>query len=142
MAVPIQTPPPPSYSEKTIRQMELERQMFEDEKFASWGIIWTLFAFKMGTIVLILVIMRHATSAQKTEAAAYIAVSSWYWLFIPLVAVSGGVMWRWRLRRARRRAQELRRSEFSTLRVSDLAPLSEEEKSRLRQIPALPVHER
>lgn len=142
MAVPIQTPPQPSYSEKALRQMEHERQLFEDEKFTSWGIIWTLFAFKMGTIGIILYMMRNATGAQKTEATAYLVSTTAIWIFVPIVALSGFVMWRLRLRNARKKAQQLRQSEFSAIHARDLAPLTEEEKMRLRQIPQLPVDER
>ncbi|MCO5229343.1 MAG: hypothetical protein M9934_13825 [Thermomicrobiales bacterium] len=142
MAVPIQSPPPPSYSEKAVQQMEHERQLFADEKFTSWGIIWTLFAFKMATIGIILVMIRNASGEQKTEAMAYIGASTWYWMFIPIVAVSGFVTWRWRLYSARKRAQELRMSEFSTMRADDLAPLTDEEKERLRQLRVLPEHDR
>ena len=125
-----------------MQQMEHERQLFADEKFTSWGIIWTLFAFKMATIGIILVMIRNASGEQKTEAMAYIGASTWYWMFIPIVAISGYVSWRLRLRSARKRAHELRKSEFSTIRADDLAPLTEEEKERLRRLAVMPEHER
>ncbi len=142
MAVPIHTPPPPSYAEQALQRMEHERQLHADEKFTSWGIIWILFGFKLSAIAMVVFMIRNASGAQKTEAMAYIAASSWYLIFVPMVALSGMVMWRWRLRSARKRAQALRQSEFSTLHRADLAPLTDDEKEKLRQVIRLPEHER
>lgn len=125
-----------------MRHMEHERRLLQDEKFTGWSIIWTLFAFKLGTIGIILFMMRNAASSQKIEAGAYIATSSALWVVVPIVAMSGFVSWRIRLRRARRKAKQLRQSEFCTIGAADFAPLTEDEKARLRQLPHLTDDER
>lgn len=139
MVVPTQTPPPPSYSQQALRRMEAERKLIEHEKFTFWGVIWILFGFKLGTIVLILIVGAGNPDMRSGEAAAFIAMSSWYWLFIPLIAFSGFVAYKLRLRKQRKRAEQLREAEFSTLSAS---ALSAEEKERLRQVAYLPEHER
>lgn len=142
MAVPIQSPPPPSYSDAALQRMEAERKLLADEKFTGWAVIWTLFGFKLGTIALILIVGRNFPASRSSESMAYIASSTWYWLFIPVVALSGAIVWRLRLRKARKNAEQLRRSEFSTINRSELSPLSEKEKERLRQVKYLPEHDR
>jgi hypothetical protein len=142
MAVPIQTPPPPSYSEQIVRRMEAEHKLLADERFTGWAVIWTLFAFKMGTVILIMYVGRHSSEAGTDKSWAYIISTTWFWFIIPLVAFSGFVAWRLRLRRARKQAQHLKRSEFSLLGTSELGPLTEEEKARLRQVQLLDEHDR
>lgn len=139
MVVPTQTPPPPSYSDQALRRMEAERKLVEHEKFTFWGVIWILFGFKLGTIALILIIGAGTPDMSSGEGAAFIAMSSWYWLFIPLIAFSGFVAYRLRLRKQRKRAEALRAAEFSTLSANEL---SEEERARLRQVRYLPENER
>lgn len=142
MAVPIQSPPPPSYPEQAVRRMEAEHKLLADERFTGWAVIWTLFAFKMGSIAVILFIGRNSAEAGTEKSWAYIISTTWYWFIIPLVAFSGFVAWRLRLRKARKRAQQLKRSEFSTLSASELEPLTEDEKARLRQVQRLDEYDR
>lgn len=134
MAVPIQNQPPPSHAEQAVDRMEAEHKMLADERFSGWAVIWTLFGFKIGTVVIIVVLGSRNVEAGSDKWWAYIISTTWYWFIIPLIAFSGFVAWRLRLRKARKRAQQLKRSEFSVLSASDLEPLSEEEKARLRQI--------
>ena len=134
MAVPIQSPPPASYSEQAVRRMEAEHKMLADERFTGWAVIWTLFAFKLATIAVILVVGRHSSEAGTEKSWAYIISTTWYWFIIPIVAFSGFVAWRLRLRKARKRAQQYKRGEFSIMNVSDMTPLTEEEKKRLEQL--------
>lgn len=142
MAVPTQSPPPPSYSEQVVQRMEAEHKLLADERFTGWAVIWTLFGFKMGTIAVILWVGRHSSEAGTDKSWAYIISTTWYWFFIPLIAFSGIIAWRLRLRKARKQAQQLKRSEFSLLKSSELEPLTEEEKTRLRQIRRTGEYER
>lgn len=133
MAVPIQSPPPPSYSEQAVRRMEAEHKMLADERFSGWAVVWTLFAFKLATIAVILFVGRHSSEAGTEKSWAYIISTTWYWFIIPIVAFSGFVAWRLRLRKARKQAQKYKRGEFSIMNSSDMTPLTEEEKKRLEQ---------
>lgn len=142
MAVPIQSPPPPSYSEQAVRRMEAERKLLTEERYSGWAIVWTLFGFKMATIAVILIVGRHSAEAGSEKSWAYIISTTWYWFIIPLVAFSGFVAWRLRLRKARKQAQLYRRGEFSIMNTSDLAPLTDEEKKRLSQLRGRPEQDR
>ena len=134
MAVPIQNPPPPSHAEQAVERLEAEHKMLADERFTGWAVVWTLFGFKIFTVAIIIWLGRNSSEAGTEKSWAYIISTTWYWFIIPLVALSGFVAWRLRLRHARKRAQQLKQSEFSVIRNSELMPLSEEEKARLRQI--------
>lgn len=142
MAAPIQSPPPPSYSEQVVRRMEAEHKLHADERFTGWAVIWTLFAFKMGTLVIIVVLGSRSSEAGSEKWWAYIISTTWYWFIIPLVALSGFVVWQLRLRKARRRVQHMKRSEFSVLNSAELALLSEDEKARLRRVQRLVEQDR
>ena len=106
MAVPLDTPSSPQ-SERILRELEAERKRESSERITGWTIVWTLFAFKMATIVII-----WFAANGSPEATAYITVTTWYWLSIPAVAASGYVGYRLRLRKARKQADRLRQSEF------------------------------
>lgn len=140
MAVPIQSPPPPSYADQHLRRMEAERKLLADEKFTGWAVVWTLFAFKLATIAVIIFVARNTRHAGSSEQMAYIASTTWYWFFIPIVAFSGYVAWKLRLRKARKQVEHLRRSEFFVATTTE--PLTEIEKERLLQLPKLAEHDR
>lgn len=142
MAVPTQTPPPPSYSELAVQRMEQEHKMLANERFLGWAVLWTLFGFKIGTLVIIVWLGRQSSEAGSEKWWAYILSTTWYWFIIPLIALSGLIVWQVRLRKARKQAQQLRRSEFSLLNTSDLGQLTEAEKERLRQVQRLDEHNR
>lgn len=112
--------------------MEAEHKMLADEKFTGWAVIWTLFAFKMATLAIIVYVSWNTPHAGSSEQLAYIVSTTWYWFFIPLIAFSGFVSWRLRLRKARRQAEQLRQSEFS---VPEPNPLTHDEMERLRRLP-------
>lgn len=142
MAVPTQTPPPPSQTEQAVQRMEAERKLFADERFTAWAVVWTLFGFKIGTVAIIAMLGSRNVEAGTDKWWAYIISTTWYWFFIPVVALSGFVVWRLRLRRARKQARELRRSEFSVLTATEFGALTEEEKERLNQVRRLDEHDR
>lgn len=134
MAVPTQSPTPPPYSEQAVRRMEHERQLLADERFMGWAAIWTMFGFKIGTVIVIMWFGRNSAEAGTDKWWAYLISTTWYWFFIPLVALSGFVALRLRLRKARKDAHRLRESEFSILETPAPEQLTEEEKARLRQL--------
>lgn len=140
MAVPInKTPQPPSYSDQALREMELERKRDHEERLTGWTVIWTLFIFKMVTVGLIWYAANG--SSDHDERNGLLIVTTWYWFLIPLVAVSGFVAFRLRLRAARKRAAELRRAEFMASHPEIAtgtagSDLTEVEKERLRALQA------
>jgi hypothetical protein len=78
----------------------------DDENAAVWAFLWTLFAFKMITVALLLYHLRSAASD------AVILATTWYWF--PLLGVLGAapLAFRYRLRKARARREALLRSEW------------------------------
>lgn len=77
-----------------------------DDKAPVWAFVWTLFGFKIATVIIILAM------DPGLATGILLLLTTWFWLFIPAVAVAGPVMFRWRLRRLRRRRKALRRSEW------------------------------
>lgn len=141
MAVPTQTPPPPSYAEEALRRMEAEHKLLADERFSGWAVVWTLFAFKIGTIGVILWVGRHSAEAGTEKSWAYIISTTWYWFIIPLVAISGFVAWRLRLRKARKQVGQMKRGEFLII-APEPNHLTDEEMERLRQVRRKNVQDR
>jgi hypothetical protein len=139
MAVPLDsTSQPSAESERLLRTMELEHKRDKDERITGWTVIWVLFAFKMGTVALI---WWTAQGSREEGQAAHslLAATTWYYAVVPIVAVSGIVGYRLRLRAARKRVEQLRRAEF--MESQDAAQsgtmtveLTDEEKARLRSI--------
>lgn len=136
MAVPLNTSPqPPSYSEQALRDMEDEHNRDREERITGWTVIWVLFAFKMGTVALIWW-AANGSREEGAEVEGLLAATTWYYLIIPLVALSGFIGYRIRLRAARKRVAELRQAEFMEARrhaqiVTHRVELTDEEKARL-----------
>ena len=107
MATPLESSTSSNHSERVLRELEAESKREASERTTGWTVVWTLFVFKMATITIIW-FAAHGTP----EANAYITVTTWYWLGIPVFAASGFVAYRLRLRRARKQADRLRKSEF------------------------------
>jgi hypothetical protein len=139
MTAPLnKTPQPPLYPGRALRDLELERKRDAEERITGWTVIWTLFAFKMFTVGLIWYVGRNSRDAGG-EADSLLIATTWYWLLIPAVALSGVVGYRLRLRKARKRAAELKRAEFmqshrgaesGTMNIE----LTDDEKARLRAL--------
>ena len=91
---------------RRLHRLEVEQRNDADGRAAVWGFIWTLFAFKMASVALIV------WAAKDRESIALVLSTSWFWLFIPAAAISGPILYRIRLRRLRRRRQALRRAEW------------------------------
>lgn len=139
MAVPLnKSPQPPSYSEQALRDMELEHNRDRQERITGWTVIWVLFAFKMGTVALIWWAAR-GTREEGSAVDGLLAATTWYYVLIPVVALSGFIGYRLRLRAARKRVEHLRKAEFMEshrAHESDTMAihLTDEEKARLRML--------
>jgi hypothetical protein len=78
-----------------------------EDEFAVQGFVWTLFVFKIATVIATL------WAAGFTKEATYLlSITTWPWLIIPIIAVSGPIIFHYRLRRVRARRNELQRSEW------------------------------
>jgi heme/copper-type cytochrome/quinol oxidase subunit 2 len=139
MAVPLNKPQQPSsYNERVLRDMEQERKRDADERITAWTVVWTLFVFKMATVGLIW----YAANGSREDGGAsdgLLVATTWYWMAIPVIAVSGLVAYRLRLRNARKRVEHLRQAEFTDSRPAGesgtmVGELTDEEKERLRAL--------
>lgn len=101
-------PIPLTSTERALRMMEREQRRADDERTAAWGFLWTLFAFKIATV---LVIWWAATGSG--EDFSVIMATTWYWFVIPIAAISGPLLVRWRMLRMRRRRAVLQHSEWA-----------------------------
>lgn len=110
MAIPVPSPSAgskPSNGEQLLRRLERERREEDDARRAVWGFLWTLFWFKIGTIAIIWYV-----AAGSGEDLVVIMMTTWYWLVIPIVAISGPVLFRWRMMRVRRQRAVLLQAEW------------------------------
>lgn len=106
MAVPLDTSTTPQ-AKRMLQTLEAEHKRDAEERITGWTVIWTLFAFKMATVGIIW----YAANG-SAEANAFLTVTTWYWMTIPVVALSGFIGYRLRLRKARKQADALRDAEF------------------------------
>lgn len=122
----------PTSRQRMLRDMERERKQSNDDKITGWAVIWTLFFFKIGTIAIIVYAARGSA-----ESWGIVLFTSWFWLWIPVIALSGFVGWRWRLIKARRMRRRFQAQEFSGAPFgwSDTHhALTSEERSRLEHL--------
>ena len=84
-----------------------ERKRRADERSTVWAFVWTLFVFKIATVAVIF----WAAGGSK-EAGILLSVTTWYYLAIPLAAISAPLAFYLRLRRVRARRERLRRAEW------------------------------
>jgi len=89
-----------------LERQTAERKQEEDEKATAWAFIWTLFGFKMASVIVLLYWIGPG------EFAFIVGATTWPWLVIPGIALAGPIGYRLRLRRVRKRREELRRAEF------------------------------
>ena len=93
--------------ERQLAILEQERKTDSDSKQAIWVFLWTLFIFKIATVLVIL----YAAKGTH-EAQALMLATTWFWFLIPAVAIGGPlVFWR-RMLKQRARREELRKSEW------------------------------
>lgn len=108
MAVPLSTTSSTSTDRALIR-LERERKREVEGLSAAWGFLWTLFVFKIATVLVI-----WWAAAGSGEDLSVIIATTWYWLVIPIGAVTGPLLIRWRMLKLRRRRAALRESEWTT----------------------------
>jgi hypothetical protein len=89
-----------------LRRQDAERKRAADEKAAVWGFLWTLFAFKVITIAVLLIWIGPG------EFVKVASLATWPFLIIPGAALAGPIGYRVRRRQVRRRREALRRAEF------------------------------
>ena len=104
MAVPYT---PASASDRRLKQLEREYREESDARATVWAFLWVLFGFKIVTVGIIWYV-----AAGSGESLVMIAATTWYWLVIPIAAISGPLLFRWRMIKMRRRREELRRAEW------------------------------
>lgn len=107
MAVPHDTTST-STSAQALKRLERERREASDDQATVWAFLWVLFWFKIATVGIIWYV-----AAGSGESLAMIAATTWYWLVIPIGAISGPLLFRWRMIKVRRRREALRRAEWN-----------------------------
>jgi hypothetical protein len=78
-----------------------------DERRTVWAFLWTLFVFKIATVGVI-----FWAAGGSSEAGVLLTATTFPWLILPAIALAGPAAYWYRLRRARARREQLRRSEW------------------------------
>lgn len=86
-----------------------------DDRATIWAFVWTLFAFKMATVVLMLYHMR------AWESDLVIAATTWYWFPALAGLLAAPIAFHLRLRKMRARRRELMRAEWMVNGDDELA---------------------
>jgi hypothetical protein len=84
-----------------------EQKRSEDERSTVWAFLWTLFFFKIVTILVI-----FWAAAGSTEAGIVLLATNWIWILIPAFAIGGPLLFHHRLRKVRRRRAAMLREEW------------------------------
>jgi hypothetical protein len=87
-------------------QEVIDRKREEDERSVVWVFLWTLLAFKLATVALII------WASKSFEAGVLVSATTWPFLVIPAMALAGPILYHYRLRRVRARRKQLLRSEW------------------------------
>lgn len=106
MALPIE--PSGTLTDRHLQHLAEEQKEKDDARTAVWGFIWTLFCFKIATVVLIF----YAAKASG-ESFWILLSTTWYWLIIPAAAIAGPLAYQIRLRQVRRKRAHLRLAEWT-----------------------------
>ena len=99
---------PISPADRALKRLEAERKRDADGQSAAWVFLWTLFVFKMVTVGIII----YAASGTG-ESLVVVLATTWYWFIIPVLALAGPMLIRWRMIKLRRRREQLRASEWN-----------------------------
>lgn len=105
MAVPYHSTSTPA---QVMRRLERERREASDAQATVWAFLWVLFGFKIATVAIIAYV-----AAGSGESVVMILATTWYWLVIPIGAVTGPLLFRWRMIKVRRRREALRQAEWN-----------------------------
>lgn len=90
-----------------IRTAESEEKDESFDGISVRGFLWTLFIFKIATVIAI-----FWAAGGSGEAGILLTATTWYWLIIPAIILFGWLIFRFRLQRVRARRLELQRSEW------------------------------
>jgi hypothetical protein len=93
------------------------RSREQDERSTVWAFFWVLFLFKILSVVAI-----AWAAGLEGEAGMLLSVTTWPWLIIPGIAISGPLLYRYRLHRVRARRAALQRAEWFVDRYDDGRP--------------------
>ena len=84
----------------------IEQRRESDERTVVWAFLWTLLVFKLATVALIM------WASKSFEAGVLVSATTWPFLVIPALALAGPILYHYRLRRVRKRREQLLRSEW------------------------------
>ncbi|MGC4191479.1 MAG: hypothetical protein QM589_09990 [Thermomicrobiales bacterium] len=112
-SIPSSTPFPPQEpaharaERRALEALERERKEEADARRTVWAFVWTVFAFKIVTVLIILYV-----ASGSGESIGMTLATTWYWFIIPGFALAGPLLYRWRLITQRRRRSQLRSAEW------------------------------
>jgi hypothetical protein len=106
MAIPIE--PSGAPIDRHLQQLVQEQRQKDEARTAVWGFVWTLFCFKIATVVLIF----YAANASG-QSFWLLLTTTWYWVIIPVVAIAGPLAYQIRLRQVRRKRKKLQLAEWA-----------------------------
>jgi hypothetical protein len=84
-----------------------EEQRAQNDKSTVWVFVWTLFVFKMVTLIAIV-----WAASGSTESIIVVLGTNWYFLLFPAIAIAGPLLYYIRIRRVRRRREAMMRAEW------------------------------
>lgn len=93
--------------EAYLQALEEEQRRATQDRTTVWGFFWVLFLFKIGTVAATM-----WAAGLTSEATMLLSITTWPWLIIPGLALSGPLLYRYRLRRVRARKMALHRAEW------------------------------
>ena len=104
---PPQEPAPSRAERHALEALERERKEEADAHTTVWAFIWTVFAFKIITILIIIYV-----ASGSGESIGMTLATTWYWFIIPGFAIAGPLLYRGRLIGQRRRRKALLDAEW------------------------------
>lgn len=107
MAIPL-PPTNPDQSEQVLRRLAREQREEQEARKTVWAFVWILFGFKICTVAIIWYV-----AAGSDESIALIASTTWFWLAIPIIALSGRWAYRRRMVRMRKQRKALQHAEWN-----------------------------
>ena len=96
--------------ERHLAMRQQERTRDDSGRRTGWAFLWTLFAFKIATLG----IVWYAATSTSSHEMSFIVATTWYWFLIPIVGLSGPLLYRWRLVQQRRKRAALQHAEWMT----------------------------
>lgn len=99
----------------TVTALERSAPGGSEEWIGLWPFVWILFGFKLATALII-----WWFAAGSEGSYSILAGTHWFWLAIPIMAMSGPAVYQWRVRRVRRKRARLMAAEWM---VDELRPV-------------------